>query len=217
MDNLTNRFALWLDRHYLPASVALWLAVLLLLSMLGLIATRAHAADLTGTFTLPTQNTDGTTIGTTDAITQVRVEYSLCSGTSAFGTKIAEVVVPAPGTSYTFPGVNFGKFCIRAYAKNALGIESAATPVVVRDYQAPTPKPPVLGAVSVLVFETRIHPTQGLVAGRQVGTVELGTKCFADELGQPIAGSDLYRVRFSDVTLDKAPKSELLVAKCAAS
>lgn len=39
----SDRLMYWIDRHYLPASVALWLAMLVLLSLLGVIVNRAHA------------------------------------------------------------------------------------------------------------------------------------------------------------------------------
>ncbi len=184
------------------------LGALLLTLMIG----RSTAADLTGTFTLPTVNTDGTTIGTTDAIAQVRVEYSICSGTSTstFGTKLGEVVVPAPGTSYTITGVTFGKYCLRAYAKNVLGVESDATTVLVKDYSAPKPKPPVLGAVSVVAYELNFTPN-GIKLGRAVGTVPLGTACGA---GYVTNRGTMYEVAREDVTLTRAPKSDAIVAEC---
>lgn len=36
LDDLRLRLALWIDRHYLPTSAAVWLAFLLLVSLVGL-------------------------------------------------------------------------------------------------------------------------------------------------------------------------------------
>jgi hypothetical protein len=142
----------------------------------------------------------------------------VCAAGQVPTTGAVTVTVNSPATTTTVTGLAAGTWCFAARTVDSFGLQSAFT-LPVSKVVAPTspPKPPVLTTVNLVVYETRIHPTQGLVAGREVGTIALGEKCYADAAGNPQVGVDLYRVRFSDVTLTKAPKSELLVAQCAAS
>lgn len=203
-------------RRYLPTPpFSLFLATLALLALVMFLATRtAYGADLSGTITPPTQNTDGSTIGTTDALSQLRVEYSLCSGSSAFGTKLGEVVLAPTATTWTILGIGYGNYCVRAYAKNILGVESAATATVAKNNPIPTPKPPVLGVISVIAYEIKWHPVDGVLLGRSVGTVPLGTECVQ---GDAIVGTDYFEVPREAVTFTKEPKSVVIVARCAVS
>lgn len=206
--------ALWLDRHRLPATLALWLAFLLALSLIGLVVHRADAADLSVAWSLPTQNTDGSAIPTTGdgALTATRVEWGSCSG-SAFGTKAGEVTVALPATSARLTGIEPGTWCVRAFARNGYGAESAASNVASRTIAAPVPKPPALVTVSQVAYEVLPHPIEGTRLGRNVGTVLLGTACGEE----PVVGPDYFEVPRDTVTLTRTPKSGVVVARCEAA
>lgn len=206
-----NRFAYWLDRNYVPASVALWIACLMLLAMLGLIATRAQAADASVSWTMPTQNTDNTPIPATGSgsIASSRVEWGSCIGT-AFGTKAGEATVPAPATSYVVADLAPATWCFRAYAKNTFGVESGPSVVVSKVIVPPTPKPPVI-TVATLAYDLT---SRGSI-GRLVGKVPLGTACVGDVVKTWKDGSTFYEVPRDSVTLTRQPRSAIVVAKCA--
>lgn len=207
----------WLDWTERNCGRAMLIALALLVAVVGLtFASLAHAGDATVSWTLPTQNTDGSAIPATGtgSLTATRVEYGTCSGT-AFGTKSGEVTVPAPGASVTISGFAAGSTaCFRAAAQNTFGIESAMSAVVSKTFPAPTPKPPVITTVSGLVWEYRVHPVDGPYLARAVGSIDAGKLC----LGlAPLYGEDLFRVRRADVTLDRGGRLDaVLVARCEA-
>lgn len=209
-----DRVALWLDRHYWPASIALWISVGALLLMLASIFTRAEAADASLTWTLPTQRVDNTPV-TISEIKHTEIIYGLCAAGQLPATTASAVFV-SPATTGKITGLGYGTWCFAARVSDTDGLLSALTPTVSKVYLAP-PKPPVLVTVAVVVYETKIHPTQGLVAGRAVGTVALGKTCYAASDGGAFVGADLYRVTLASVKLSKTPRSELLLAQCAAS
>jgi hypothetical protein len=195
------------------------LALIVFIVLLGMIVHRADAADATVNWTHPTQRTDNTPLAIGE-IQSTEVQWIKCAAGNtwpASGTPASRAVA-APGTTTTITGLDYGTWCFRARTVPVLNPttdQSDWTGTVWAQYLAP-PKPPVLQAVSKIAYEAKIHPTQGLVAGRAVGTVELGTTCYADENGQPYAGADLYRVTLANVQLTKTPRSELLLAQCAA-
>jgi hypothetical protein len=202
-----------------PRNQAEWLRVLFTaiaaLALVGIIlATRADAATLEGSYTLPTKYVDGTDLPVAN-IEHVRVEVGTCTAAGEFGTVEGSQLVPPPATTFTITVPRmFGEFCAQAQTETTLANLSEFTlPVKVTKVE-PQPEPPVFVTVATTVYEAKIHPTQGLVAGRQVGKAELGTRCYGDEEGRPFAGPDLYRVWLSNVDLSKTPRSELLLAKC---
>lgn len=149
-----------------------------------LLTSSAFAADVTVTWTPPTQNTDGSAIPATGAgsIDQTRVEYGTCSGptSSVFGTKAGEVAVPAPATSVKITGfAPATRSCFRAYARNTYGVESVASLTVAKDIPAPTPNPPVL-AVPVIagMLQTPVYSVTAAGARSAfVGFTDVGTQC----------------------------------------
>ena len=205
-----NRLLDWVEHNHLRATLII-LAVLVLLFSVAF-CSLANAADATVSWTYPTKNTDGSSIPASGAgsIASTRVEYGSCSGT-AFGTKAGEVAVQAPSASTTITGFAAGATsCFRAFAKNTFGVESAASGVASKAFPPPTPQPPVIVTVDVVVYEIKSHPIEGPKLGRAVGTVPLGIGCGAE----PIVGVDYYEVGLDQVTLKKMPKSAVVVAEC---
>lgn len=192
----------------LTVSPAFRIVVVLLLLEVGGVAL---AADLAVTWAHPTQNTDGSAIPATGdgALTGTRVEWGSCSG-SAFGTKAGELLVPHPTASASVAGLAPGTWCVRAFARNNYGQESASSAVVAKAIAAPVPKAPTLVVVNVVAYEILPHPIEGTRLGRSIGTVPLGTGC-GDE---PVVGLDYHEVLREAVTLTRTPKSAVLVAKC---
>ena len=178
---------------------------------LALATVTAGAADVTVTWTHPTQNTDGTALPLA-SIASTRVEYGSCSG-SAFGTKAGEVTVTAPGTTATIT-LAPGTHCFRAYTRTvaaAGGLESGPSNAASKVVPFPPPNPPVITVVNIVAYEIQYHPVHGPRLGRNVGTVPLGTAC-----GVAITG-DYHEVPLDAVTLSKMPKSAIVVAQCAAA
>lgn len=205
MDRLTYNFRVFLG-------------ALALLVLVGLCVHRADAAVIDGTFAMPTKYVDGTDLPIAN-IKHIQVEVGTCTSVApaVFGTKEGEHLVAPPALTYavTVPRA-FGNFCARARTVTQLGtIGDYVGPAWVAKVE-PKPNPPSLFTVATVVFEAKIHPTYGLVAGRRVGTIALGASCYADANGLPYAGADLYRVLLSAVKLSKTPRSELLMAKCEA-
>ena len=197
----------------LTLNFKLFLAGLALITLVGLCVHRADAATLDGTFAYPTKYVTGADLPLA-SIKHVRVEVGTCAGT-AFGTLEGSQFVAPPATTFavTVPRA-FGDFCMRAQAETTLGNISDWTGVARKTIAEPKPNPPVFVTINAVVYEAKIHPTQGLFAGRKVGTVALGAKCYADANGLPYAGADLYRVTLATVDLNKTPRSELLLAQC---
>lgn len=204
MDRLTHNFRLFL-------------AGLTLLMLVGLCVHRADAADISGSFTYPTQFEDGSALSLSQ-IAAVRIEYGSCSGT-AFGVKAGEVSVAPPATSFTITGLSPGTYCLRAYTRTtaaAGGLDSAPTSVVSKVIPFPPPKPPVFTVVNIVAYEVLPHPVEGTRLGRNVGTVPLGTACGDEPVVSTMRG-DFHEVSLDAVTFTKMPKSALVVAKCGAS
>ena len=190
---------------------------LILTLLITLLAPSAYAADLSVAWTNPTQNTDGSTIPATGAgsLTQTRVEWGACASAGVFGTKAGEVVVAAPAVAATINGVTPGStVCVQAFTKNTYGSESAASAVVSKVVPAPVPQPPVLVTVSIVAYEVLPHPIEGTRLGRNVGTVPLGTACGTEPVVYTSRGT-YFEVPRKNVTLEKGPKSAVLVALCA--
>lgn len=98
------------------------------------------AATITATWTNPTQNTDGTTLASSE-IKQTRIEYGTCNGT-AFGAKSGEVIVEGVGTTTSVQGLTPGTWCARAYTTSIYGVESDASNVASKVVAAPKPNAP---------------------------------------------------------------------------
>jgi hypothetical protein len=97
---LSDRFVFWLDRNYLPASVALWITVLALISILGLVFNTAQAAPAISITAVPAATTAPTSV----TVTWTAQEVSSCTASGGWsGAKAAtggtEVVANVLGTS----------------------------------------------------------------------------------------------------------------------
>lgn len=172
-------------------------------------ASPTHAGDAVLTWTLATQNTDGTAIPASGptSLASTRVEWGSCSG-SNFGTKAGEQVVAKPATTYTVTNLSAGTYCFRAYSRTVAGVESAPTNVVSKAILQAPPNPPGNLAVADLVVY-QVIGTPDAFALLPVGTVPAGTAC---DPSQSINGR--YAVPRAAVTWYGSVKPQVVVAQC---
>lgn len=149
-----------------------------------------NAARLT--WTTPAQNTDGSAIPATcpsgqttcGRLSRTLLEYGTCNG-SAFGNRIGDIFVAAPGAEATVSNLVVQTYCFRAFAQNDYGVSSATSNVVARTIAAPQPNPPLI-AIDATAYEIRRNSTGALIATR-IGVVAMGTACSAEQQ-QTVAG-----------------------------
>lgn len=172
-------------------------------------ASPSHAGDAVLTWTLATQNTDGTAIPASGptSLASTRVEWGSCSG-SNFGTKAGEQIVAKPATTYTITNLAPGTYCFRAYSRTVAGVESAPTNVVSKTILQAPPNPPGNLAVADLVVY-QVIGTPDAFALLPVGTVPAGTAC---DPSQSINGR--YAVPRAAVTWYGSVKPQIVVAQC---
>lgn len=172
-------------------------------------ASPTHAGDAVLTWTLATQNTDGTAIPASGptSLASTRVEWGSCSG-SNFGTKAGEQVVAKPAVTYTVTGLAPGTWCFRAYSRNTYGAESDPTNVVSKVIAPPTPQPP--GTLTVTVQTVyQVIGTANAFALIPVGNAPAGTQC---DTTQSILGR--YVVPRESVTWYGSVRPQAVVADC---
>jgi hypothetical protein len=200
----------WLERNYLRASIGILALVVMVLTLA--VAAVANAADATLTWTMPTQNTDGSAIPASGpgSLTSTRVEFGTCSG-ALFGTKAGEQSVAAPATTMTISGFSAAQTaCFRAFVSNTYGVESAASAVASKVFPAPTPKPPVLSSTVTVAWDLRNGQPN-----RIVGRISLGTPCgdFVARQGR----ARYYEVDREAVKFIRQPRSARVVTRCEAA
>ena len=188
----------------------------LLVLILSVAAPPVLAATATLTWTHPTQNTDGSMIPSNGngSIAQTRIEWGTCSSTGGFGTKESEIVVQYPENSVTINNFVGGEtVCFRAFSKNTYGVESNASAVVAKTFDAPKPRPPVLSAVVSVVYQIKMNDKLEIRVARRVGTIDIGTPCVDTPIMTKNKGV-YYPVDFSYVRFKRTPKSSIVVTKC---
>ncbi len=178
---------------------------------LCVIASPANAGDAALTWTLATQNTDGSAIAASGptSLAATRVEWGTCSG-SDFGTATGQQIVATPATTYTITGLAAGVWCFRAYSRTVAGLESAPTNAVSKTILQAPPNPPGNLTVAALVVYQFIG-TDDAVALLPVGTVPAGTAC---DPAQSVNGR--YAVPRAAVTWYGNVKPRVVFAQCAA-
>lgn len=184
-----------------------------------LTCTRSVRSSASLQWTAPTRNTDGTTLTT---LAGYRISYGL-SPTALINT----VQVGSPTTTnYIVGNLDPGTwhFGVRAYTST--GAESVLSNIVskvatttteirasTRDVVVtpPTPEPPVLQVVDNRVFNaTPDYSLLSFRAGKQYGTVALGTKC---DQTRPVSGG-WYPVPISSVRWASSARTAYPVAIC---
>lgn len=172
-------------------------------------ASPTHAGDAVLTWTLATQNTDGTAIPASGptSLASTRVEWGSCSG-SNFGTKAGEQVVAKPATTYTITNLSAGTYCFRAYSRTVAGVESAPTNVVSKTILPAPPQPPGNLTVAATVVYQLIG-TPDRFATIPVGTIPAGTPC---DTTQAVLG--LYVVPRAAVTWYGSTRPQSVLAQC---
>lgn len=196
------------------ASRARQTVLLLAAFAMGCLATTcAIAATATVSWTMPTQNTDGSAIptGGTGSIDFTRIQIGTCNGTG-FGTVIGEVIVPAPNVSTTISDVEPGTYCFRAFVTNTYGSESAASNVASKIFDAVVPRPPVLKTiVGATAYELRMKGSGEYRLARNVGIVEVYTDC-----GELMIPPSYAIVPRTAVNFYRLSRTDLIVASCLA-
>ncbi|MEK9809187.1 MAG: hypothetical protein VW362_01990 [Candidatus Nanopelagicales bacterium] len=181
---------------------------------LGLIPAAAWAASATLTWTMPTQNVDGSSIPASGdgALAQSRVEYGPCGSSGGLASVENSVTVPAPSTSTVINSFVGGEtVCFRVRVKNNLGVESEPSNVVSKTFDAPKPRPPVLLSAVTVAYDVTLDRRNNLKLGRQVGTLALGTPC-----GDPYPTNKgmYFGVDLAAVTFTRQPRSSIVVTRC---
>ena len=172
-------------------------------------ASPARAGDAALTWTLATQNTDGTAIPASGptSLTATRVEWGTCSG-SAFGTVVGQQTVATPATTYTVTGLAAGVWCFRAYSRTVAGLESAPTVVITKTILQAPPQPPGNLTVAALTVYQFIGTTDAITL-LAVGTVPAGTAC---DPAQSVNGR--YAVPRAAVTWYGSVRPRVVFAQC---
>ena len=176
---------------------------------LCLSASPASAGDAVLTWTLATQNTDGTAIPATGptSLAATRVEWGTCSG-SNFGTASGQQIVATPAVTYTITGLAAGVWCFRAYSRTVAGLESAPTVVVTKTILQAPPNPPGNLTVAALTVYQFIGTTDAITL-LAVGTVPAGTAC---DPAQSVNGR--YAVPRAAVTWYGSVRPRVVFAQC---
>ena len=169
----------------------------------------ATAGDAALTWTLATQNTDGSAIPASGptSLAATRVEWGTCSG-SAFGTVAGQQTVATPATTYTITGLAAGVWCFRAYSRTVAGLESAPTNVVTKTILQSPPQPPGNLTVAALTVYQFIGTTDAITL-LAVGTVPAGTAC---DPAQSVNGR--YAVPRAAVTWYGSVRPRVVFAQC---
>lgn len=172
-------------------------------------ASPARAGDAALTWTLATQNTDGSAIPASGptSLAATRVEWGTCSG-SAFGTVAGQQTVATPATTYTITGLAAGVWCFRAYSRTVAGLESAPTNVVTKTILQSPPQPPGNLTVAALTVYQFIGTTDAITL-LAVGTVPAGTAC---DPAQSVNGR--YAVPRAAVTWYGSVRPRVVFAQC---
>lgn len=114
--------------------------------VLLLVCPIAHAAKVKVSYTLPTENTDGSALTN---LSHIIVEWGTCNGDS-FGTRQSAVQVPlGVSTTFVYPS-GMAKVCIRAFAVNTAGVMSSPSNTATKTLLPTTGKPVTLGQPVVL-------------------------------------------------------------------
>lgn len=182
----------------------------LLASLFVTVSAFAGTANLT--WTHPTQRVDGAALALSE-VKETKIEWAKCPVGVVFPATIdGTKVVAAPAVTTSIPDLPYGRWCYRAYTVDINGLASDPSGVVFNVFVAP-PKPPVIVTVQGIVWEMKLHPTDGPYLARVVGEVAAGKPCQGTS---PQLGFDLFVVNRKDVTLAKGVKpSGTLVAQCA--
>jgi len=176
---------------------------------LCLSAQPTRAGDAALTWTLATQNTDGSAIPASGptSLASTRVEWGTCNG-SDFGTASGQQTVPTPATTYTVTGLAAGVWCFRAYSRTVAGLESAPTVVVTKTILQAPPNPPGNLTVAALTVYQFIGTTDAITL-LAVGTVPAGTAC---DPAQSVNGR--YAVPRAAVTWYGSVRPRVVFAQC---
>lgn len=178
-------------------------------ALLVLAASLANAGDAKLTWTLATQNTDGTAIPATgpERLAATRLEWGSCDG-AGFGIQAGEQIAPVPVTEYTVTGLAAGEHCFRAYSQLANGAESVPTNVVRKTIEPAIPEPPGnLTVISPVVFQ--VIGTPNKFAFIPVGQTLPGTVCDRE---QTVNG--YFAVPRESVSWYGSVQPQVVVAKC---
>lgn len=179
---------------------------------------QAFAYNATVSWTNPTTNTDSTAIPASGpgSLVSTRIEWGTCGAGGTFGIKASEVVVNQPAVSVVIPGFVAGQVaCFQAFAKNTFLAESAASLVVAKVFPVPVPNPPTLASTITVAYDLRMNSSGGILLGRVVGDMPLGTACTNTQVDIKGRAPVFYKIRMANVHITRTPRSSIIVTKCA--
>lgn len=192
---MIDRLVDWVENHFLAALYAVLLALVVLL--VGVFWSLAHAATATVTWTHPTSRIDGTALTPTE-IKATRIAYGKCPATDTV------VDVPAPASSWISPDLGYGTWCFKAATVDQANLVSDYTGIVQKVHVAP-PSPPRLLSVGGFAYDVKNANE------RVVGVIPEGKPC-----GSVAVTGDLSPVERADVQLLKPLRpGSVLAARCA--
>ncbi len=182
----------------------------------------ALAADITTTWTQPTQNVDGSAIPATGTgrLTGNRVEWGTCTGTApnyTFGTAAGQQSFAVPTAAYTVPNLAPGTHCFRAYASTTYG-ERGPSGVAAKVIAPPLPAPPTgLTVTQAVIAGMQQTPVYSVTASGSLSTLmgfaDVGVACVGPVLAT-YRGAKFRQVARADVKM-WGSTSLRLAAPCA--
>jgi hypothetical protein len=170
----------------------------------------AYAGSASISWLNPTTRTDGSPLAASEIAGTV-VEWSVCNTMGTFGTKLGDVFASGAATAITVNALPGGQtYCFRAFTRDTNGLQSEASGVASKWIPSSPPKPPMLTTIAVVAYESRWDGSR-YVAGKQIGTVELGQPCT-----QPVTTAPGYAVIDPKlVKFSRKSKAQYILAQCA--
>jgi hypothetical protein len=185
--------------------------ILFLLALTAWAPSAAHAASVSLSWQLPSQNVDGTPIPSSGEgrLEHTRVEWGTCGSNGTFGTSQGSRTFQMPATSGVIPDLVAGTtYCFRAFVQNSYGEVSEASNIVARVIPAPVPQPPVLSSTVTIVWSFK---SVGWGARLElVGVAPIGTPC--GKVAIPEAG--MYEIPREVVSLHTPLRGGVPVTFC---
>lgn len=163
----------------------------------------AHGADVSLTWTAPTQNTDGS------ALTNLQ-SYKVYRAATQAGLATAPVLatVPAPASGYHDLTAGVGTWYYSVTARSAAGVESIQSNSVSVTIVPPAPNPPGNLNATRVAYTILKQPDRLVMI--PVGTVAANTPC---DTSQPV-GTGYYVVPNAAVTWTGTTRPVVVVAQC---
>lgn len=111
------------------------------------ISADAHAGTATVSWDNPTQREDGSDLPLSE-LASTRISWGYCNLDGSFGTKVGEMLVPAPTNVAEVQTLAAGvSWCFKASAIDTEGLESADSNIASKYIKKSRPRPPRLKSI----------------------------------------------------------------------